>query len=367
MLSLLAAFALAQDPGQEYSAKLIELTEPGGAPARIQIHVSNERLKTPKVSPKHQWVFEWAAAGLGRREEQRAFTPRVRVFSQQRKSQNDPAERVARMTMRMWDFLVRKLRWEHNPGANMGIVDFYLCFGGKAGGEQLWDYDKDGEREIRVNTIYIYAVQTFTDPLEMAREVAHEYGHATLPPVGGFKEPEDWANGYLGERLYLKWLHDDMASGRLGPEDAMGATASDLEAYLKKNVNPLVDAAALNGPDVLLLAKPGAKAMAHYLGLVMYAEAILPTSAFERSLKVMGSTAAMDYPKALVLAAGEPANYLLTVPQRFQNRPIWIPLGKGKLTGQIGIVKRQGDWALVNAGSTAIRIANPPPADPPTQ
>ena len=49
-------------------------------------------------------------------------------------------------------------------------------------------------------------IDTSKPQAEACRELAHEYGHAVLPAIGGFKSPEDWANGYLGERLFLRWL-----------------------------------------------------------------------------------------------------------------------------------------------------------------
>src|SRR5205807_841719 len=126
------------------------------------------------------------------------------------------AELVARMVLRLYNQLQR----HYHPGPPkgfLGIVDVYLCWGGTPGGEQRFDIEKVGKppRQIDVNTIYIYDLASFKDPVEMAREVAHEYGHAVLPPVGGFGEPEDWGNGDAGERVFMRWLSEEMPAGRM--------------------------------------------------------------------------------------------------------------------------------------------------------
>jgi len=263
---------------------------------------------------------------------------RFRVFEQQKRENGDLAEQVARMALRLWDLSFQRLRRDHNPVTNFGIVDFYLCFGGKAGGEQLMDVDPQEKSpeggSKKVNTIYIYAIQTFTDPVEMAREVAHEYGHATLPPVGGFKEPEDWANGYLGERLFLKWIRDLMVTKAYGPFDAMGADLPSLDAWVKKKVDPLAESAGKAGPANPLLAKEGPKAMDAYLGLALYAEATLPAKVFGRSLLLTGSTAAVDYPKAIALAAEEPGLLCLQRAGQLGRKADLGASGKGQGHGQ---------------------------------
>jgi hypothetical protein len=357
--ALLIAVSLLGAQGAQPAGRMVEITSVDGE-KRLMIQIADERMPEPKISPKWEWIFEWPIGCFGRKPGDQAFALKFQVFSQMKKAENDPGESVARFAMRLWDYNLLKLRFEHNPSVNNGNIQFYLCFGGKAGGEQLFDTDKQTGSN-QVNTIYIYAIQTFTDPVEMAREVAHEYGHATLPPIGGFKQPEDWAQGHLGERLYLKWLHADLASGRIHPVDAMGATADKIGAWVKRNVDPLVEQAAVRGPDVTLLGKTGPEAMNAYLGLAMYAEAMLPISAFARSIKLTGSTAAFDYPKAIVAAAAEVENLVLNVPESLRKRPIWIPLGKGKLKGQVNMVKQSGDWAQVTTPAGAITITNPPP------
>ncbi|MBI5706721.1 MAG: hypothetical protein HZC36_06990 [Armatimonadetes bacterium] len=346
---------------QDQDTKVLGLPNFDGGEPRTQIQVPGERLSRAKLCPKWSWEYEWGFPGLAKPEGSQSFRPRVRVFEQQRREVGDVAEQVVRMMMRLWDLNYRRLKMDHNPNLNFGIIDVYLAFGGKAGGEQLIAEDRqettpEGAPK-KVNTIYIYAIPSFSDPLEMAREVAHEYGHATLPTIGGFVQPEDWANGYLGERLYLRWLRDLMAGGKLKEVDAMGASLADLDKYVKQKVDPLADVAALNGPDRSELSKTGQRGMDAYMGLALYAESTLPANVFARSIKLTGSTSAADYPKAIVLASEEPDSYVFNVPARFANKPIWVPLGKGSVVGQAQVVKKQGDWALVKAADS-FRVVN---------
>ena len=43
------------------------------------------------------------------------------------------------------------------------------------------------------------------EPLELLRQVAHEFGHLFLPGIGPLTDPEEWGNGFL-EMLILRWL-----------------------------------------------------------------------------------------------------------------------------------------------------------------
>jgi hypothetical protein len=355
VVAALVGFAALQDP----AAKVWQFPGPEGGEFRFQVIQNMERLEQPKVSPKHNWLFEWVTSGVSRESvEEKQLQLRIRIFSQQKKEENDPAPMVARMALRMWDYNVRKLRIGHKPMYDDGRVHFYLCWGGQAGGEQLFDEDEEGGRARRVNTIYIYQIQNAKDPVELAREVAHEYGHATLPPVGGFETPEDWGNGYLGEKLYMRHLRDFSLSGAFGPADAMGATPEQLDRFVKREVEPLSEKVWLNGPDFSRLPGTGQGALDAYLGLALYAEEILPPRAFARSLQLIGSTKAADYPDAVILAAAEVETFAIVPPKSLAGKDVWIPLGNGKLEG-IKPIKRSGHWALVRPLTGVIRVTNP--------
>ncbi|MBV6458972.1 MAG: hypothetical protein HONBIEJF_02111 [Fimbriimonadaceae bacterium] len=362
VLALLAATVLSSQDAQP-AASIRILTGREGA-KRVYIHTPLKKIEPPKISPKHDWQFEWLVNVLLRPTDQdgEPYRARFRIFSQERKQEGDRAQMVAVMLARLWDFNIQRMRIDHNPAFFHSMVDVYLAWGGKAGGEQLFDEDIEAGNAVRVNTIYIYDLNGFTDPVEMAREIAHEYGHATLPAVGQFDAPETWANGFLGEKLYMSWLAQALADGWLKPSDAMGATAEGLAGYVAKHVDPLIARASEVGP-ALRLKEKSAAAMDDYIGLALYADLLLPDSAFGRSLTLTGSQAAVDYLRAVADAAAELATWDVKLPTKWKGRSIWIPLpAKGKVTGA-SAVKRQGNWVQVKVATTKLVVTNPPQAD----
>ena len=334
------------------------LGEPNDPKTHLSYAVDTERLDPPKYSPKkfgtddpQPFEFDWIAAGYVRLPERQIYNLRFRVYSQERKAQGDRQPMVTRMLLRMWDILSRDYQSDHSMLYNGGIVDVYLCWGGTPGGEQRFDVDIDGKppRERKVDTIYIYDLSSFTDPIEMAREVAHEYGHAVLAPVGGFVTPEDWANGQLGEKLFLRRLRDQLAAGQIDSADVMGATVKGLDQWLAKNSDPLILNIAANGPLFSLMDGQGQPSMDCFTGLVAYADVILPHDVVGLSLKLIGSQKAKDYPPALVEACKEKQRVVLSIPPLLAGKNLWVPLADGKVTGA-QVVKRQDDWAEIKPG-----------------
>lgn len=362
MLSLLAALVL-QPPGADL---MMPLPEPGTEDFAAALVQRGRPLEPPKRSPKKfpasegqaPWEFPWVTSVLA--DDKVSANPqpilRFSVFSQDRKSRGDLAGKVARMLARLWQLNRTHLGYGNPIQFRNGTVDVYLCWGGKAGGEQLFDQDLGpSNRPIPVNTIYIYDLASFGTPIEMAREVAHEYGHACLPPAGGFSEPEYWANGFLGEKLFLLWMRDAIASGKFQSPDALDVSVSDLDAWLRTNVSPLVANAAVTGPDFGLLKQKSAEAMKAYHGLVLYAATLFPRQVLGRSLLLTGSQNAWDYPKGLMLAVNELEKINLTFPPAFRGKNVWIPLGKGSLSGA-KVLSRKGDWVQIAVGKDPVKL-----------
>ncbi len=326
----------------------------------ITLQIRESRLEPAKLSPKEfdgtKWEFDWLSAGFGKMDEQGVKAIKVRVYSQQK---DNRGELVARMMMRMWDRLYHQYRIDHPMQYMGGIVDTFLCFGGEPGG-----YQEIGSEAIaanpgltKVNTIYIFQLSSFKDPVEMAREVAHEYGHAVLPAVGGFKAPEDWGNGYLGEKLFLRWIRDDMAAGRLTPDDAMGASADQLDKWVKKNLDPLVKKAATEYPDPSKMME-GATGMDNWIGLASYIDQLCPPQVLATSLRLTTMRPPKDYPDQVVEAASSLPQLTLSVPKSLESaKTLWIPLGKGNLSGG-NVLKRKGGWAQVAPLRSIMVITN---------
>lgn len=358
----LCAGAWAQLPGKATMAFLGDIKDPK---TNLAFSVPQDRLDPPKFSPQkfgdsdpQPYEFDWEVLGYGRIPTDTEFKEKFRVFTQIPTTQKNPAPSVARMLLRLWDMNYRRFKFDHKPVYNGGVVDVYLCFGGEPGGQQRFDIDYEGKppREEKVDTIYIFDLASFTDPVEMAREVAHEYGHAVLTPVGGFQTPEDWGNGQLGEKLFLRWCRDEMAAGHITSEDVMGASLKGLDGWVKRRVDPLVVNEAANAPDLFdLLLGQGQGAMDAFTGLVCYADTIFPEDVVGRSLKLMQSTSAGDYPPALLEACEEKQRVVLGIPDLLQGKDLWVPLGKGTVQGG-QVIRRRGDWALIRPGLTATTL-----------
>ncbi len=350
---------------EQAAGRLIYVGDPDLPTTRVSLFISDQKLDPPKLSPKkfgdpaQPFEFEWAVTGMGRRNFPGNFDARCRVYSQERKAKGDVAPGVAREIMQLWAMNYTKLGLEHSPLFNDQVVDVYLCWGGKPGGEQLFDIDSrihNGvKEEFKANTVYIYDLPSFKDPIEMCREVAHEYGHATLPAIGGFKDPEEWGNGYLGERLFLRWLRDGIKSKKLGTVDAMDASLEDLDAWVKKNVDPLVEHTAQTGVEMGMLEGTGPAALDSYMGLVLYLDTIFPPRTFAMSLRDTASTKAKDFALAIIRTIdASDTRIVLSLPAG-RKGGLWVPVGKGKIAGA-QTLKKKGDWAFILPGTGAVSI-----------
>ncbi len=353
MVSLLVGLCVGL---QGVDTKTTYLGDPELFTTRLQILETTEKLPNSKKSPKlfgdppAPYLFDWLCGGYGRINP--AMDPnynlRFRVFSQTRKETGDLAPSVTRMLLRIWDLNVRKLRIDHSLAFNSQIVDAYLCWGGTPGGEHAFGVEREGAFEARVNTIYVYDLESFKDPVEMAREIAHEYGHATLNAIGGFKEPEDWGNGQLGEKLYLRWMSQEISAKRLEPIDAMGATGAALSTWVKKNVDPLVLRCRDTGPMISLLEGTGQGAMDACNGLILYAETLFPADVFGQSLKnLVGQIEAKHYPRALLDSVTARDSCPVAIPAAWKGKSLWLPTGAGGGVKGGTIESRDGDWSLV--------------------
>ncbi|MBL8059720.1 MAG: hypothetical protein JNK63_03275 [Chthonomonas sp.] len=360
MLACLFAAIVLAPLNQEKAAIPWTFSAPGSENSEFIVQISAEQRKPPKVSPLNRWQFSWVFPGLARTPGQEdVYSLRFRTYVQSRDEKKDLGPLVTRSLLHLYGFNVRKLRLDHSPSYFRRIVDVYLCDRGKAGGEQRFGEDPGITDEYgnpqRTNQIYIYDLPSFTKPLEMIREIAHEYGHATLPPIGGYKAPESWANGFLGEHLYLVWIARELREGRLKPVDTLGATSADLQLYIRNKISPKVQNAATTRPDTGL-EKRDASGMDALIGLALYAENLLPESVFRRSLMLTGQNPS-EYANAIVEASSELTTTPIAIPSFLVGKQIWVPIGKGKLSGAKAITSHKG-WALIKAPSSKVHVSH---------
>jgi len=172
------------------------------------------------------------------------------------------------------------------PSPDDGPLNVWLTSSGEAGGEQ-WR-----------NNLYLYEFGRKRKPAEWLREIAHEWGHLLLPGIDGFTNPEAWANGVMGETLFLKWLAQ--SAEREGPEavDALWPGKVDLAEHFASHNDTLLNTFLTQGPNSTLLVDRGRQGMDYIVGLTLFADAV-HGSAFVRRLF---DTLAGDHPADLVRA-----------------------------------------------------------------
>jgi len=351
---------------------MVQTNLPARANSIVTLYMKElkDPLDPPHMSPKRfgeskiQWEFPWLVAGFANvRGDKPVDVLRFGVYSQEEKGGRGP--QVTRMLLRLWEFNVERLHLDNPLNYHRGMIDVFLCFGGQAGGEQLLGDDVEPDPQnpgktitYRDNTIYIYDMPSFTDPVEMAREIAHEYGHATLPPIGGFKDPEEWADGYLAEKMDLRWISEAIGRGELTPDDVMGATKAGIDKWLAAHADPLILAAAQTLPTEALLANKKAEGMNAFVGLALYIEMLYSDDVFMRSVKMSGFEA-KDYLPGVILACEEPKEITLNIPKFMIRKQIWIPLGTGKLTGAPILRTDPSGWVLIQVGANPVVVRNP--------
>lgn len=367
VLGLAIAQGNAQNPFDGVVTRQDILVNHDGSKPRLMMQQPQASLPSVHRDPKkvvahgQPFVFDWITWGFVKPYmSSDQFNLRFMVYSQDRNPADDKALAVTQMLLRLWDLNHERMGLDHSEKSYRQLINVYLTYGGDAGGEQFFGPDTEGTQRVPANNIFIYDIPSFKEPVEMAREIAHEYGHATLPPVGVYQAPEDWANGYFGEKLYLSWIRNLLATKALEPADFMGVTAPELDKWLATNVEPAVTRAATSVPSMGQLADRSAKGMDAFTGLGTYMGLILPGPVFGRSLKLIGSQNARDYPNAVLMAIEEPESVTLSFPEYLQGKAVWVPLAKGKLSGAKPL-KFESGWAQIVAGSTPVLITGAQP------
>jgi hypothetical protein len=313
-------------------------------------------LTPPRLCPKYRWEFPFRIpvyeSGDGESRELR-----FEVFCQTVKRLPE-AEAVSRALTRLYELLKVRLKGEHPRSYQQRIVVF-LAEGGTAGAEQGVFEGPDSQGTLVLhNTLYIYHLESFANPVEKLREVAHEYGHAVLPPVGGFEKPESWANGLLGETLFLFWAEQELRAGRWKPEELFDVDPSALSEWVRKWALPLSDSVWLKGVNEHVLAGKGEQAMREYVGLALYLAEAFP-EALPRALRVGGGTRAVDVLNGLFLALEERSEWKVLLPERHKGKPLWLPLPSGGEWRGGRVLKRSGKWVQVQPSSSGLVLHVP--------
>lgn len=158
---------------------------------------------------------------------------------------------------------------------DMFPANAYLCARGPAGAETY------------KNSLYFYDMATDRSPIEWARQAAHEYGHLVLPDIGRFTRPEPFANGELGERLFVQdlALEAGLVAGDPWPSKAAQQALAALwpgeefavSEYLSRVCRTSLDFWLTAGPDSPFApgkeTATGAEGMQYLIGFLLWTQA----------------------------------------------------------------------------------------------
>jgi hypothetical protein len=271
------------------------------------------------------------------------------------------AQRVGGVLARLywigWDYLGRR-------PSETGYTNVWLTHDGEAGAEEYEGH------------IYLFAVGEARAPAEWVRELAHEYSHIILPEAGPYTDPEPWANGYLGERLLMKWLLFDNQQLHVWDRPINGA------AYVANQVTPLRNRFLNEGPAAPASRKTDRDGMYFFIGQVLALEGahgpavlrqllkefVTPrpqnlAGYFARALRQMQPPTLPLDPAAYIPARSEPvASGTDGAGQRFRKASYWLLLPGGEwrleLEGVIpaGLGVRLDAAELTRVSSTSVSV-----------
>jgi tetratricopeptide (TPR) repeat protein len=207
-------------------------------------------------------------------------------------------------------------------GPTRPVVRLWLQDGGPAGAES-WGAD-----------LYVYRAWSARGDAEWLRQIAHEFGHVTLPGVDHFQRPEAWANGHLGERLFIDWLSRNRALLSGDSPWTAGLSADDL---LQRRIGPLVDLFLREGPSSALARDPDEQGMNYYLGAVLYLDRAFGSALVTAAMKKTYGVTTEDFLAGAANVIGEratTAGLTLSAPMMagMGERAFWVFLDPGKWT-----------------------------------
>jgi hypothetical protein len=365
VLKAVASVLVAPQEGVPSNAGiLVQMTAQDNPKQALEIYHYWQPLDSVWTSPYKEWKFSHISVAMAQPLRAPGPTQRFRIFAQGRESEgNDELGlATAKYMLRLWNYVYFRCDVDHSPRFGR-LVDVYLCKEGDPGGEHFQMYNSfdldEQDRPKPTNFINIYQAFAAKRGITLSRELAHEYGHAILPSAGGFEGPESYANGELGERVFLGWMRDDMRAGKINTSDTMGTTQAELDAYYKRDVEPRVKQVGLKGPNFELLKGRTEKSFWEYVSIATYLSRIAPTLMYGRFTN-LSTIVAEDAQAAIKSAAEERTEWEVVVPAELSGQAIWIPLVKGNVSGA-KVVSRKGDWAKIQTKSgQKVMVKNPP-------
>ncbi len=178
--------------------------------------------------------------------------------------------------------------------------------------------------ETRGHEVYVFGAGTPRTPLEWTRTVVHEWGHATLPAARGYSEPESDASGYLGERLYFKWLYEEAVSAET-TDYQDGTSLPDLELYHRRQIAPLIARFDAAGPNAPAWGRTDTTGMDLYIGAALAFDQAFGSRLLGRALYAIQDVTPRDLLRAMSDVVARAASGSLPV-----RLPAWVPLAQSR-------------------------------------
>lgn len=235
---------------------------------------------------------------------------------------------------------------------------------------------------------------------EWLRELFHEYGHVTIPPIGGFRAPlEPYANGFIGETLGMMWaankpdefalqVRDKPAAPTFARPAATVATATansapgetnvaelsaDIAQHLQSHALPARALFVAQGPNAPLAETGDERALIYLSGLTVYLERVYGAPLLGRALSPLAQRARQTEGAAARRGLLRSGNLFSSIETTWQTPwradktlPIWLPgalnaqldaptlVNRGAITLPKGT--RASTWLWVPPGTGELRI-----------
>jgi hypothetical protein len=120
------------------------------------------------------------------------------------------------------------------------------------------------------NNIYFYDVTDSRSSIEWIREIAHEFSHLAFHAVGGsYTNPEAFANGYLGERLLVRWISRGAGGGGQSLESVWRGTFAGYYNFNRLLIAPPIADFKAFGLNKSRLKERDAKGMRYLIGMML--------------------------------------------------------------------------------------------------
>ncbi len=356
--------ASAQTPPQELTPSQVRLFSAnseivtGAFPGLLLIPNARPNYRDEKYQKPYRFACHvYAAFPAGNGDSEPVYRRRFLVCAP------DPdalafAKKVAKLLLLLYGERHARIHDDHPenlPTVNVWLTDrVEPSLSPDTGGEQFQ------------NQIYLYNIHRERSEIEWAREIAHEYGHYALPGVTGFDKPEEWANGVLGERLFLKWIRDDLRSGRLKNEDIPIVNPGLLDEFYSLSIWPLIRRIMANGTEGKSITSTTARGMDYYTGLAMYVDTLYGTPVLVNAILDTKSASRLTFPRApdfltgVLTALREENEITLNLPalgeeEKENTVHFYLPAGSWSVTMESGVLSwripadpKQGVWVTPN-------------------